>query len=218
MMKTKLGTEQPEARWPVILTVLGVIFILALLPERNRVTPAWFPLVSGIVVIIPIVAAGLTAGKPLWLRIEKVITLLYVVVMAIGNLANLSILVEKMVDPLEEVGGLQLLISSISIWIINVFMFALLYWQVDCSGPGGRMHGIAINRDWSWPQAQVEDLDGWKPVFVDYLFLAYCTAAAFSPTDVLPLTARAKMLMMLEGLISLATIVVVGARAINILS
>jgi uncharacterized membrane protein len=124
-----------------------------------------------------------------------------------------------MVRRSAEIGGLQLLTSSIAVWVTNVLMFSLLYWQIDRGGPESRANNADTKPDWLFPQVGAPDdvPPGWRPTFVDYLFLGYSTATAFSTTDVMPLTSRAKMLMMLESTISLATIVVVAARAINIL-
>ena len=104
-------------------------------------------------------------------------------------------------------------------WVTNVLVFSLLYWQIDRGGPEARANDAGTRPDWLFPQAGApEDAPpDWRPTFVDYLFLGFSTATAFSPTDALPLTSRAKMLMMLESTISLATIVVVASRAINIL-
>ncbi|MGE5295897.1 MAG: hypothetical protein ACM3VT_13815 [Solirubrobacterales bacterium] len=103
--------------------------------------------------------------------------------------------------------------------ITNVLAFSLLYRQLDRGGPGARENLEYVKPDWQSPQTGCPDdaLAGWQPTFVDYLFLGYSTATAFSPTDALPLSSRAKLLMMLESTISLVTIVVVASRAINIL-
>ena len=133
---------------------------------------------------------------------------------------NLANLIQAMVYKSLEISGLQLLTSSISVWIVNVLMFSLLYWQIDRGGPESRINHAGMRPDWLFPQegASTDNVPpGWSPVFVDYLFLSYSTATAFSTTDVMPLTSRAKMMMMLESTISLMTIVVVASRAINIL-
>jgi uncharacterized membrane protein len=126
-----------------------------------------------------------------------------------------------MIHKSRELGGLQLLGSSIAIWLTNVLAFSVLYWQIDRGGPEARMNTAGARPDWLFPQtgASADDVPtGWRPTFVDYLYLAYSTATAFSTTEVAPLTSRAKMLMMLESSISLMVILVVASRAINILS
>jgi hypothetical protein len=208
-----------EPRWPVALAILTVVLLLALLPGRLTLFPAWFPYVIAIVVFAPMVAVKLTAAKARWLRVERTITLLFFVFMGVGTLANLANLVGAMVRRSAEIGGLQLFMSSIAVWVTNVLMFSLLYWQIDRGSPESRANNGGTRPDWLFPQAGAgEDVPpDWRPTFVDYLFLAFSTATAFSPTDALPLTSRAKMLMMLESTISLTTIVVVAARAINLL-
>jgi hypothetical protein len=111
------------------------------------------------------------------------------------------------------------LTSSFSIWVTNVLTFSLLYWQVDSGGPSRIARGIARKPDWLFPQSSAPELASpdWRPLYIDYLSLAFNTATAFSPTDVLPLSRRAKALMMLESAISLLTLVLVAARAVNVI-
>ena len=211
-----------EPRWPVALAILAVILLLMLLPERVRLFPAWFPYVVGIAFIVPMAAVGLTAEKAWWLRVERTIMLLFIVFTGVGTLVNLANLIGGMVRRSAEIGGVQLLTSSIAVWVTNVLTFSLLYWQIDRGGPEARVRGAGnagTKPDWLFPQtgAPEDAPPDWRPTFVDYLFLGFSTATAFSPTDALPLTSRAKLLMMLESMISLVTIVVVAARAINIL-
>ena len=208
-----------EPRWPVVLAILAVIFLLALLRERVRLFPIWLPYVVGIVVLAPMAAVTLTVAKARWLRVERTITLLFFLVGGAATLANLANLIGAMVRRSAEIGGLQLLTSSIAVWVTNVLMFSLLYWQIDRGGPECRANNAGTKPDWLFPQPGAgEDVPSdWRPTFVDYLFLGFSTATAFSPTDALPLTSRAKMLMMIESAISLVTIVVVASRAINIL-
>ena len=208
-----------EPRWPVALAIVAVLFLLAVLPGRVRLFPIWLPYLVGIVVLAPMAAVTLTAAKARWLRVERTITLLFFVFTGVGTLANLANLIGAMVRRSAEIGGLQLLTSSIAVWVTNVLMFSLLYWQIDLGGPEARANNAGTRPDWLFPQAAAgEDAPpDWRPTFVDYLFLGFSTATAFSPTDALPLTSRAKMLMMLESTISLVTIVVVASRAINIL-
>ncbi len=218
-MKEPAQAARIEPRWPVALTLLAVILLLAFMPERVGLFPKWLPYVFGIALIVPMTAIGLTAGKARWLRIERTILLLFIVVATGGTLANLANLIYVMVRRSAEIGGVQLLTSSIAVWVTNVLMFSLLYWQIDRGGPESRVNNASTRPDWLFPQAGApEDAPpDWRPTFVDYLFLGFSTATAFSTTDVMPLTPRAKMLMMLESTISLVTIVVVGSRAINIL-
>jgi hypothetical protein len=218
-MKEQSQSIRIEPRWPVVLAILAAILMVVLLPERVVLFPAWFPYVIGIALILPMAAVGLSAEKARWLRVERTIMLLFIVAMGVGTLANLASLIGAMVRRSGEVGGLQLLASSIVVWVSNVLIFSLLYWRIDRGGPEARANNAGTRPDWLFPQAGApEDAPpDWRPTFVDYLFLGFSTATAFSPTDALPMTSRAKMLMMLESTMSLGTIVVVASRAINIL-
>jgi hypothetical protein len=209
-----------EPRWPVVLAILAVLLLLAELPDRILLFPVWVPYFLGLVVLTPIAMVSLVATKTLWSRVERICTLLFCLIGGVGTFVNLGNLIGAMLHHSREIDGLQLLTSSVAVWATNVLVFSLLYWQIDRGGPAAREDQTSPHPDWLFPQegAPVEDLpQGWRPMFVDYLFLGFCTATAFSPTDALPLTPRAKMLMMLESTISLATIVVVASRAINIL-
>jgi hypothetical protein len=168
---------------------------------------------------VPIVAVGLTAANSRWLRVERVITLLFFVYGTFGTLIGLAKLVSLMLSQSVAISGQQMLASSIAVWVTNVLVFTLLYWQMDCGGPEARVNKAGTRPDWLFPQMEVPDAApiGWRSTFIDYLHLSYSTATAFSTTEVAPLTSRAKMLMMLESMISLATIVIVASRAINIL-
>jgi hypothetical protein len=218
------GQTQPpdfEPRWPVALAILAVIFLLAVLPERIRLFPAWVTYVAGFAVLVPIGAVGLTAARALWLRVERTVTMLFFLGTGLCTLANLANLISGIVGRSAEMGGLQLLASSIAVWVTNVFMFSMLYWQIDRGGPEARANDASTRPDWLFPQeeAPVDDVaHGWQPTFIDYLYLSYSTATAFSTTDAMPLTPRAKLLMMLESSIALVTIVIVASRAINVLA
>jgi hypothetical protein len=220
-MKAQVQVVHFEPRWPVAVTIVAVVLLLALLPGRIRLLPNWITCAAGIAVLAPIITVALTAARTRWLRIERTVTLLFSVVVGGGTLLSVANLIHAMVHRSREIGGLQLLASSIAVWVTNVLVFSLLYWQVDRGGPEARLNHASTWPDWLFPQegAPREDVPpDWKPSFVDYLFLSYSTATAFSTTDVMPLTSRAKLLMMLESSVALVTLVVVAARAINILA
>ncbi len=219
-MNEPVAPRRFEPRWPAGLAVLSLGILLALLPARVRVVPTWVSPALGVILIAPMVAVGLTHARHRWIRVERIVTLVFCVTILGGTLANLAVLISVMASGARGVGGVQLFMSSVAVWTTNVLTFALLYWHLDRGGPETRANDAALRPDWLFPQqtAPADDVpDGWKPAFVDYLFLGYSTATAFSTTDVIPLTARAKLLMMLESSISLLTIAVIAARAINIL-
>jgi hypothetical protein len=213
------GVTHIEPRWPVVLAVIAVLSLLVALPNRVKAFPAWVPFLLAIVLIVPMVGLSLTKTKAPWMRIEGIVILLFIATGGLGLVKALGYLVSTMVRHSAEVTGLQLLNSSIALWVTNVLLFSLVYWRLDRGGPEARANGASTKPDWLFPQEGLPEyvLPGWHPAFIDYLFLAFGTATAFSPTDDLPLTSRAKLLMMLESMISLVTIIAVAARAINIL-
>lgn len=205
-----------EPRWPVIVSMIILLGLLAVSPERIRIVPVWALVVFVLIEIIPLVGVSITREHPGWLKAERVITLIFCVVSLTLNLVNLTNIVRITLYAGKEVSGLELLASGIGVWLGNLGTFSLLYWFMDRGGPHARLTRNDVSPDWQFPQE--EAAPDWRPVYVDYLFLGYCTATAFSPTDALPLTHRAKMLIMFESTVSLLTMAVVLSRSVNILS
>jgi hypothetical protein len=218
-MNEPIRAERIEPRWPIAITIVVVEILSALLPQRIRLVPMWVSYVLCVALLLPMVAITVSPRQSVWLRVERLVLPLFLAVTLVGIPVQLFHLMSAMVRRSGEIGGLELFESSIMVWFSNAFAFSLLYWQMDRGGPEARANDAGRRPDWLFPQAGAgEDVaPGWRPTFVDYLFLGYSTATAFSATDSTPLTSRAKLLMMVESTISLATIAVVGARAINIL-
>lgn len=217
-MNNQTSTLQIEPRWPVAVTVLATLGLLSVLSDRIRLFPSWFVHVAAFALLAAMAAVVLTGAKARWRRIEHIVMLSFVVVAGIRNLTGLGSLIYEMVSPSKAIDGLTLLASSLGTWITNVLIFALLYWHFDLGGPEARINNAGRRPDWLFSQTGTPDvLPDWRPTFIDYLFLAYTTATAFSPTDTLPLTVRAKLWLMLESAIAMTTVIVVASRAINIL-
>jgi hypothetical protein len=212
-------TRRIESRWLVTLAVIAVFVLLLLLPARVRVFPIWVGCALVSALIAPMVALSLATDKRRWLHIESTATLVFIVITGFALLYNLQFLLSQMVRGEVKLTGFTLLTSSIAVWATNVLIFSLVYWRIDRGGPEARANQATPRPDWLFPQQTAPELapNGWCPSFIDYFFLAFCTGTAFSPTDALPLTSRAKALMMLESVLSLVTIITVLARAINIL-
>jgi hypothetical protein len=218
-MRDASGTTSIEPRWPAAVTIVVVLALFALLPARVRLVPTWFAPAVGVAMLTSISAVGVSGGRPGLLRGERVTTLIFFAIATVGNFVNLTNVIRQILRPSGAVGGIELLASSIGIWVSNVLAFSLMYWQLDRGGPEARRRAGTATPDWQFPQEALNDVmpRDWRPAFVDYLYLGFCTATAFSPTGAQPLRGRAMLLMMLEGSISLVTIVVVAARSINIL-
>jgi hypothetical protein len=114
----------------------------------------------------------------------------------------------------------DVLFAGAVIWLTNVFVFALWFWELDRGGPATRANARQIHPDFLFAQMTVPDLvaEDWEPTFVDYLYLAFTNATAFSPTDTMPLTRGAKLAMMAQAAVSITVVALVIARAVNILS
>ena len=207
-----------EPRWPIVATI-SIVFALTLLPGRVRAFPPWMVLGIIAVLVAPMAGLRLSSAKQRWLRIESIGTIVFVSLAAVGMLFDLKDLFVKMVTPPSGITGIQLLNSSISLWGTNVLVFSVAYWRIDRGGNVARAKGMPGAPDWLFPREEVDDesMPPWRPNFVDYLFLAFCTAAAFTPAEAMPMTARAKLLMMAEGLIALVTVLAVASRAIGLL-
>jgi uncharacterized membrane protein len=173
----------------------------------------------GIAVLVPGAAVGIMAPNRVLLGAERAAILIFVSVGGLGTLISLASVIEAMMSRSAHATGLQLLTSSIAVWISNVLIFSLLYWQIDRGGPEGRVAEAKSPPDWLFQQdgGVAQERYAWRPAFIDYLYLSYCTATSFSVGDAMPLTYRAKLLVMLESMISLVAILVVASRAINIL-
>lgn len=212
-------TRRIESRWLVCLVVVAVFVLLTLLPGRVRVLPFWVGCALVAALIVSMLGLSLSTNKRRWSRIEGIATLVFILVTEVALLHNLQFLLSQMVRNQVKLTGVTLLTSSIALWSTNVLIFAIVYWRIDRGGPEARANQAPTPPDWLFPQGTVPELAprGWCPSFIDYFFLAFCTATAFSPTDALPLTSRAKALMMLESVLSLVTIIAVLARAINTL-
>jgi len=163
------------------------------------------------------VALALATDKRRWLAIEHAVMLLFFASLGFTLADEVRYLVTTLVRRSNSVDGLQLLASSVVVWATNVLLFSLAYWRIDRGGPEARLNQPDTKPDWVFPHEENAAQRDKNPTFIDYLFLAYWTATAFSPTDALPLSSRAKLLMMLESMVSLVTVIVVLARAINII-
>ncbi len=208
----------PEPRWPVIVALLADGGLYAALPSRLAILPPWQLLVVIAILIIPAIVARQrgqhTLNQALGYGVNAVIT--------IAMIGSLALLVRAL--PTHRETPSELLISAGALWITNILVFALWYWRLDAGGPNHRdLRAGHQDGAFLFPQMTIEPAKTasgrpiWSPNFVDYLFLAFNTSTALSPTDVPVLSRWAKLLMMLQALISLTVIVLLAARAVNIL-
>jgi len=204
--------------WPAQLTAVAAIALYLALPEKLTVGPTWLlPGLEGLLVIGLVVAMPNPAMQYSPARRHFALGLISLV--SIANLVSLFLLVHYLLKG-GRAGGHALILSGVVLWVTNVLLFALWYWELDRGGPVARgLHDEALP-DFLFPQmtdSRWAPAD-WMPGFVDYLYVSFTNATAFSPTDTMPLTQVAKLLMAVQSLASLLTIGLVVARAVNILA
>jgi uncharacterized membrane protein len=207
-----------ENRWPVAVAIVAAIGLQFVTPQDFAVQPRWLlPLIEALILL------GLIVVNPYRLNRESgALRTVSMALVAVASLAT-SWSVYRLVVVLVGGGGTKepavVLTSGGAIWLTNVIVFALWYWELDRGGPAARAAARRIHPDFLFPQMTVPDLvhPDWEPAFVDYLFLAFTNATAFSPTDTMPLSRWAKMAMMVQAGISIVVVALVIARAVNIL-
>ena len=219
--------------WMARASVIVIVGLQLLLVNRLTLGPRWLTPTLELALLVPLSVATAWAQDQVvrathehhWhmiarrRRMIRRLALLLTAVITLINLASLVMLVDALVGGHGAANGRSLLVDALDIWAINVVAFALWYWNMDRGGPEAR--GISNIRaaDFLFPQSTLGTLEEhWSPGFVDYVFLSFTNATAFSPTDTMPLTQRAKLLMMVQSATSLLTIALVAARAVNMLS
>jgi uncharacterized membrane protein len=206
-----------ERRWPVTLSVIVAIVLQFALPEQLALLPRY--LLPGLEVALLI---GLIAANPVRIerrsQVVRLASIALIFLITAANAASAVLLIRLIIDA-KASQAVPLLASGAAIWATNVIAFALWYWEFDRGGPVHRSLGKSPHPDLMFPQMSSPELapPDWETRFVDYLYLSFTNAAAFSPTDVMPLARWAKLTMLLQSAVSLALGVLVIARAINVL-
>ena len=142
-----------------------------------------------------------------------------IAIVSAANAASIILLVHLLINNAQAPEAASLLRAALHMWVVNVLLFGLWYWQFDAGGPLDRPARAPADRDFLFPQHTEPALleRAWRPLFLDYLYVSFTNSAAFSPTDAMPLSRWAKMLMLVQSAISLSLAVMVVARAVNIL-
>jgi hypothetical protein len=201
-----------DPRWPAAVGFFAVGILFLALPPQLSLGPTWTILLLIIGLLIPAAISHSRGRVELNQRIGYVLSGVITLALAWSLVALLSSL------PARRVSASDLLRAGGTLWLANILVFATWYWRLDAGGPHQRAaRGHHRDGAFLFPQMNREHPAPWRPGFVDYLFLAFNTSTAFSPTDVSPLSRWAKVLMMIQSLISLTTIGILLARAVNIL-
>ena len=211
--------DKPEPRWQALLAFVAVAGIYLALPKNLIVGPIWLlpTLILGL--LLPTVVSHRSGKRSL----NRVLGILINGITTIALVASVGLLVKSL--PSRREAPLELLFSGALLWLTNVIVFALWYWRLDGGGPTARHeHPTFGSKSFLFPQMQLEksergrfECEGWRPIFVDYLFIAFTQSSTFGPTDA-PLLARwAKVFAMVQVFISLSIVILLISRAVGVL-
>jgi hypothetical protein len=216
-----------ESRLPPTAAVLVAMVLYSLLPDPLQLGPRF--LIPGIEAVL-LVALVITDPRRLTreTRVSRWLSLGLAAIVVLSNLAVLGLLVADLVAGRADDPG-RLLLAALQVWVTNVVGFALIYWELDRGGPVARARRRRRDlprADWRFSQDENDDTvaevaagassrSGWVPVFVDYLYLSVTNSSAFSPTDTMPLSTRAKLLMSVQSTSALLVTLIIVARAVG---
>jgi uncharacterized membrane protein len=207
-----------ERRLPVSLAILAIIILQTRVPERFTLLGWWLlPLVEAVILVVLLVLDPWRIS-----RTERHLRMLSLALIALASFANgwaASYLVVGLARGTEGRNAESLLTVGGNIWLTNVLIFAIWYWDLDRGGPAARAHAVRSTPDFVFPQMTSPELakPEWEPQFGDYLYLAFTNATAFSPTDTVPYSRWSKTAMGLQSAVSLSVGALIIARAVNIL-
>ncbi|MGZ5290191.1 MAG: hypothetical protein ACXWE5_11975 [Actinomycetota bacterium] len=209
----------PERRWPMAVAVLATIVLQLITPHNGRLTFWWvYPILElGALAAVVIRDPGRIDRRT---RAARRATLVLILLLTLGTFVGLVVLTLDIVDEsFSDVEPIALLGRGAALWVTNVVVFSLWFWELDRGGAAERAAASGIPPSFGFPEDAMPELAprGWMPRYPDYLYLSFTNATAFSPTDTLPVRTWAKMAMMSESAISLITAILVVARAINLL-
>jgi hypothetical protein len=213
-----LRPGDPENRWPVLIAIVAVIMIQRSIPVQYTVLPRWPLIIMELLLLVVLVlinpvrlSRSTTVGKWASLILTAAIT--------IDNTASAVILDKRILTGEVSNNAAVLLGSGAAIFVTNIIAFGLWYWELDRGGPFARREGRQPYPDFLFPQMSDPNnaKPGWRPTFADYLYVSFTNVVAFSPTDTMPLARWAKGLMTIQSLVSMSTIALVIARAVNVL-
>lgn len=211
-----LRPTEGEHRWQMGVAVVVAIGLQLSLPAHLAIRPHYVvPIVEGAILL------GLFAASPARLVTHSTgrhaTALVLIGLISADTAISAGLLVHEIVSGTADAAP-RLLLQGVAIWLTNIIVFGLWYWQFDRGGPVARAHGARKHPDLLFPQMQQPDIapPDWEPTFFDYLYVSFTNATAFSPTDTMPLSRWAKAMFLLQSAISLVTVALVISRAVNI--
>lgn len=211
--------QKEAARWPAFLALILLCLAYFLLSDRLTIGPGWLLFVLILVLLIPAVILRLRGNH----RLNRLFLLGICWLVTLAEAISIALLLVSLPD--KTVSAVSLLRDAGLLWGSNIVIFSLWYWQVDAGGPYARSHESGQDyhkqAELLFPvftlKEQSDHYREWRPGFLDYLFVAFNTSTAFSPTDTPVLSVRMKVLSMIQGVISLVTVAALAARAVNLL-
>ena len=226
MRKTSKAT--PEPRWHAAIAVLAALALYITLPPRLTIGPVWAAPALVLLILIPLLVI---APRQRFAKRTRLLGIVLIAIVNFFNLASVLLLVASFFHPdkASSHSAAVVLRNGAQIWVTNILVFALWFWELDSGGPDARARSDAAVKfdtaDFLFPQMQMALAGGdtapcidpkWKPRFLDYLYVGFTNSTAFSPTDTMPLTRWAKFLMTFEAIISLMTVAIVVSRAVGL--
>jgi uncharacterized membrane protein len=211
-----MDTVKPEPHWPAALALIVCVGLYIVLPNRLVVGPQWVLPVLISLPLIPLLAKRhRRPDEAPWVR---QLTIGLIALITLANMVSVALLVHQLLIA-NVAQGRNLIYSAVSVWLTNVIVYGLWFWEVDRGGPHLRAGDGGGLPDIQFPQMENPTLApaNWRPKFFDYLYTSLANGTSFAPADAMPLSHRAKTLFAGETLVSLVTISVVAARAVNIL-
>ena len=211
-----MASDNPEPRWPASLALLACVGLYVVLPNRLVVGPHW---VLPVLVALPLIPLSARRHRhpdeSAWIRQA---TMGLIALVTLANVASMALLVDHLLNS-HISQGRNLIYSAVAVWLTNVIVYGLWLWEIDRGGPHLRASGEKLQPDIQFPQMENPDQapPNWRPRFADYLYTSFANGTSFAPADAMPLSLRAKALFASESVVSLITIAVVAARAVNIL-
>ena len=208
-----------ERRFPVVVAVLGNLALALLIPERVQLLPSWVVPTLGILLLIPLIAFNprrftRETAWSRWLSISLAILL------TAANQVTIVLTIAELLS--GQAKGSTVLLTALQVWVSSVIAFGLVYWELDRGGPVARRQEQiweTAEADFRFPQnSDAGRSESWRPVYLDYLYVSLTNMMAFSPTDTMPMTVRAKMMMGYQSLAGFILLALVISRAVNILN
>ncbi len=220
LLPSWLRPGDPESRWPVLFALITAIVVQRLIPEQYTLVPRW-PLISLEVALVLVLLVLNPVRLSRSTVTGKYVSWVLLAAITVDNTLSAFHLDRKIVTGAVSNNPAVLLGGGAGIFVTNIIVFGVWFWELDRGGPFARKAGENPYPDFMFPQmsgvpAQVARPD-WRPTFVDYLYVSITNVMAFSPTDTMPLSARAKLLMTVQATVAVSTLVLVVARAVNVL-